>query len=162
MNPSETSITLVDVRLSHLHMKDLEGLHYLAQMLAQFFPDPEECITAVHELLMNAIEHGTLSIGSEKKTALIMTGAWKNEITQRLRMPEYAARTVHVRLEQEGMKRRLHIVDEGEGFDWQEYSEAKAPSRKPNGRGLWIAFNSGFSHVTFNEKGNAVCCEAAL
>jgi hypothetical protein len=109
---------------------------------------------------MNAIEHGNLGIGCEEKTELIMMGKWRDEMTRRLSLPEYAARTVRVRLEQQGEVRRLHIADEGEGFDWQEYDAAIVPSRKPNGRGLWIVFHSGFSRVAFNAKGNAVVCEA--
>jgi hypothetical protein len=41
---SADTTLLVDLRLSHVKMKDLESLHCLAQMLAQFFPDPESCI----------------------------------------------------------------------------------------------------------------------
>jgi two-component system, cell cycle response regulator len=159
MNPSSDATLLVDLQLSHLKMKDLESLHFLAQMLAQFFSDPEGCITAVHELLMNAIEHGNLGIGCDHKTDLIMMGKWRDEITRRLNEPDLAARTVDIRLEQEGNMRRLHIADQGQGFNVEEYMEAKIPTRKPNGRGLWIAFNSAFSRVAFNEKGNAVYCE---
>jgi Histidine kinase-like ATPase domain len=151
-------LPLLQVKLRVVCARDLDVVFHLAQMLAQYFPNPEDCITAIHELILNAIEHGNLGIGCEEKTAFVYAGTWREEIARRLSLPEYNKKIVTVTVIQEAEAHILTIADEGEGFAWQEYSELTIPSRKPNGRGLWIAFNSAFDAIQFNECGNEVRC----
>jgi anti-sigma regulatory factor (Ser/Thr protein kinase) len=117
-------------------------------------------MTGIYELLLNAIEHGNLDIGYDLKATLIHNGQWMQEIERRLAQPEYAKREVDIRLIRDKHICCLTISDMGKGFPWQKYVRTLSCGRRPNGRGLWIAFNSNFDHITFSPTGNAVTCVA--
>lgn len=151
---------MVRLTLTQCQMRDMEGLRHLAQWLAQYFPAPEDTLTAIYELLLNAIEHGTLGIGFDEKAALMRQGCWHEEIARRLALPGYAQRAVRVTLTQDAYEGRLTIADEGEGFAWREHVGRFEFGRRPNGRGLWIVFNSAFDRIRFNAQGNEVTCVA--
>ncbi len=53
---------------------------------------------------------------------------------------------------------RLHVTDEGEGFDPDTVPDPTLPERLAleDGRGLFV-LRSLVDHVAFNEKGNSVC-----
>ena len=130
----------------------------MSQLLAQYFPKPDQFVTGIHELLLNAVEHGNLGIGFEAKTEMVRKGKWKEEVMRRLAMPEYAHKEVKITITHDDHEGRLTIVDEGEGFPWKEYIGRPTDDRRPNGRGLQIAFNSKFDRIMFNPAGNEVTC----
>lgn len=148
------------VEIHRCTLKEPDAIAVLSQTLARYFPESEHCATGIYELLLNAVEHGNLGIGFEVKTELVRRGTWEEEIRRRLSLPEYAGRQVAVRVTQEGDECRLTIADEGSGFPWKTYLNRKPDLKRPNGRGLHIAFNSEFDRVTFNSTGNEVTCVA--
>jgi serine/threonine-protein kinase RsbW len=68
------------------------------------------------------------------------------------------ARLVRVRVEVTRDAVRLHVTDEGHGFDPAEVPDPTRPERleREDGRGLFV-LKSLVDHVAFNERGNSVC-----
>lgn len=142
----------------NFRMRTLEEIHQLSHSLSLHFPKPEQFVTGIYELLLNAVEHGNLGLGFEAKTQLICEGKWKEEITRRLMLEKYAEKEVHITLAHNTRESRLTIADQGAGFPWREYVGRQANGRTPNGRGLLIAFSSKFDRIMFNAAGNEVTC----
>ncbi len=140
-------------------IKTLDEAAELSRELARQFPAPEKIWVGLHELLINAIEHGNLGIGFDAKASLLRTGRWAEEIERRLKLPEYADRKVTIRFARNERKCRLKIEDQGTGFDWEKQTTRMPLPEMPNGRGLIIARASGFDCLEFNRKGNAIVCE---
>ena len=151
---------MIHIRISHYTLKDLDGIYILSQVLAHYFPVPEQYVTGIYELLLNAMEHGNLGIGFQTKTELLRQGKWKEEVARRLALPEYANKEIEIKISYDEQECRLVIADHGNGFNWKEYMEHPAEGRLPNGRGLWIALNANFDSITFNAIGNQVICIA--
>jgi len=60
----------------------------LATYIANCFPEPERTIYGLHELLINAVEHGNLGITCPEKTKPIFNNGWKEEVQRRLGLAE--------------------------------------------------------------------------
>lgn len=146
------------IRKQQHRIRDIHTVEPMAWRLAHYFPHPDQVTTGIYELLMNAIEHGNLEIGFTQKTHLIHEGRWQEEIYMRQRMPQYVAREAMITLEDADDYIRLHIADQGRGFDWRYYLDHKSPDTLPNGRGLQIAMATGFDEIRFNDQGNEVTC----
>lgn len=142
----------------HYYLKALEEIYDLADLLARHFPEPAHVMTGIYELLLNALEHGNLGLGSETKNRLVREGGWEIEIMRRLTLPEHAHKQVVVTVTCDDGICQLTIADQGNGFPWEKYLRLGANPLYPNGRGLLIAFSSGFDQITFNRAGNAVTC----
>ena len=151
---------MLHIKMYNLGVRDLGGLYNLPKTLAHFFPAPEHFVSGIYELLLNAVEHGNLGIGFEEKTKLIRQGKWHEEVQQRLSMPQYANREVEIKLSHNQRECRLTIADQGCGFAWREYLGRQTDDHRPNGRGLWIVYNSQFDDLIFNSTGNEVTCVA--
>ncbi len=149
---------MMHIKICNCKLKDLDSIYILSQLLAHYFPKPEQYVTGIHELLVNAVEHGNLGIGFEEKTKLIREGKWKDEVARRLSLPEYANREIEIRIDHDEREGRLTITDQGQGFPWREFVARPLNGKRPNGRGLWIAFNSQFDRIAFNPMGNEVTC----
>jgi two-component system cell cycle response regulator len=140
-------------------LTDMDSAYELSQTLSQFFPEPEQVVTGIYELLLNAVEHGNLGIGLEEKTELLRQQKWHEEITRRLAAPENTGKKVSINVTRSKDKKyQITITDQGNGFAWKNYIGRALDNKRPNGRGLWIAFNSQFDRVTFNSAGNKVTC----
>lgn len=149
---------MLHIRMVNCQMKDLDNVYIISQTLAHYFPSPEQFVTGIHELLLNALEHGTLGIGFEEKSRLLRQRKWHEEMIRRLASPEYADKAVDITLAHDEQECRLTIADPGNGFDWKNHIDYLIDDRHPNGRGLQIAFNSQFDHIAFNQAGNEVTC----
>lgn len=141
------------------HIRKLAQVEMLAAELARRFPNPM-VVSGIHELIVNAIEHGNLELGFEEKTMLLRRGTWLQEVQRREALPEYARREVWVTFEQSDLESHLVISDDGQGFDWRYWMQECEPDELPNGRGLRIVRQCGFDAVTFNARGNEVTVTA--
>ena len=67
-------------------------------------------------------------------------------------------RLVRVRVEVTAEAVRLHVTDEGRGFDPERVPDPTRPERleREDGRGLFVLSHL-VDHVAFNETGNSVC-----
>ena len=68
------------------------------------------------------------------------------------------AKLVRVRVECAPEAVRVHVADDGEGFDPARVPDPTLPENleREEGRGLFVLRHL-VDHVSFNEKGNAIC-----
>jgi CheY-like chemotaxis protein/anti-sigma regulatory factor (Ser/Thr protein kinase) len=137
--------------------KSLDEAESLASFLANCFPDPDRALTGISEILINAVEHGNLGISYEEKTALMDANDWREEVTRRLQLPEFADKTVTVIFEKKQNTYYLQVTDQGKGFNWKVFLEFD-PSRASHnhGRGIAMANMIAFDRLVYNEQGNQV------
>lgn len=100
------------VRLSHARRAE-----DLACFLASCFPETEQALSGLAELLINAAELGNLSIGYDGKTNVIAKSLWQEKVERRLEMPEHRGMMVQVLLNQSDEQLVVTIRDEGNGFN---------------------------------------------
>lgn len=138
----------------------------LAEALAAACPDPARQMSGIHELLMNAIEHGNLGLDGEAKGQYLKLGTWPEEIKRRLEQPENRDKIVSVRLRREDKLLTLTVRDQGRGFDWRKALGRSMESISGlNGRGLLLARALSFDALEFKDPGNEavaqICIRAA-
>ena len=107
----------------------------------------------VQELIINAIEHGIIGLGSEKKYKLKRQGylVYENYLSDQLK--KQYQNNIEIHYESNNNEIKLIISDFGKGFDWNNgLLEAKT---KNEGKGLFIA-KSSFEKLTYNSIGNVV------
>lgn len=140
-----------------IHFQTTQQAEALAGFVANCFKDPERVVTGLAELMINAIEHGNLGIGYDKKTELVATGTWQAELQRRLLIPGNDKKHAEIVLSRKDQGTYVIITDEGAGFDWKRYLRVD-PSRSSDnhGRGIALASMRSFDKLTFNEKGNQV------
>jgi CheY-like chemotaxis protein/anti-sigma regulatory factor (Ser/Thr protein kinase) len=113
---------------------------------------------AVHEALVNALDHGNLELESRMKGDLIIDeDPYLKLRADRLADPVYASRLIEVRLALDTERFELEISDEGKGFDASHLSPLPGDSdMAPHfGRGLPLILLV-MDEVHFNEKGNQI------
>ncbi|WP_448205371.1 response regulator [Azospirillum sp. sgz302134] len=117
----------------------------------------------VLELLLNAIEHGNLGIGSARKQALLEEGALAEEIERRLAEPARSARSVSVRYERGPDGAVIRIEDDGDGFDWRAYAHIDLDHAfHAHGRGIAMARMLSFDALEYEGRGNVVVARVNL
>lgn len=126
----------------------------LAAFIANCFPDPYRVLPGLGALLINAVEHGILQIGYDKKTELIEAGIWRAEIEQMLRLPNYKNVFATATIAKKNGGTYVIIEDPGNGFQWQKYMRID-PSRAGDnhGRGIAQANTISFDKLTYNQNG---------
>lgn len=151
----QESIAMVDYM--KCSFRTIEEGETLSTFLAQFFPQPDEVITGMSELFLNAVEHGNLEISYEEKSRLIKENIWDNEVKRRLEDSSLGKRVVTVVFEKKGGSCSLQVHDEGNGFNWEKYLQVD-PSRATHnhGRGIAMANMLSFDQLIYNVRGNQV------
>ena len=111
------------------------------------------------EMLINAIEHGSLEIGFERKSVETAGMDYLEFLLKRQKDPEYAGRTVEVEYHISPRKAIFRISDQGRGFD---HKHARSTAQQgendldlAHGRGIRMTLRI-FDKVRYNEKGNRV------
>ncbi|HEX3871043.1 MAG TPA: response regulator [Pirellulales bacterium] len=110
---------------------------------------------ALHETLVNAIQHGNLELGSELRER--NEGMFQQMIDQRRREPPYNERRVHVHVKVTPQEATFVIRDEGPGFDPACLPDPTDPSNLERvcGRGLLLV-RTFMEEVRHNETGNEI------
>ena len=93
----------------------------LARLLATFSPNPEKVVIGLSELMVNAVEHGSLGITYQEKTELVTHGLWRKEVQFRQQLAENQHKFVQVKVLQERHQTTYTIKDQGAGFDPSKY-----------------------------------------
>lgn len=137
--------------------KTLEQAEGLAAFMANCFPNPEKVVIGLGELLINAIEHGNLGLGYDKKGELLESGIWRSEINRIQAQPENRDKFAEAIITHKDDGTYVVITDCGKGFDWQNYMNVD-PSRagESHGRGIAQARIRSFDKVGYNKAGNKV------
>jgi DNA-binding response OmpR family regulator len=137
-------------------IQNMSEAESLSCFLANCFPSPEVVLPGIAELIINAIEHGNLSISYEDKTAFLTAGKWREEVDKRAQLPENINKKVEVDFSKAEDKYVLKISDQGPGFIWQKYMQID-PARALDNHGRGIArANMTFSSLQYNKEGNQV------
>ena len=113
---------------------------------------------ALHEALVNALEHGNLELESTLKGDLFVEEDPYSKLREeRMSDPAYAGRLIEVRLAMDTERFEVEISDEGPGFDTNLISPLPKGSDMGShcGRGLPMIFLV-MDEVHFNEKGNQI------
>lgn len=154
---------LPDARVLKLRVRTLAEATQAAQFLAAYGPEPDMLVIGLMELIANAIEHGNLGISYREKTALLLAGAWSDEVERRIREPQYRDLSVSVEMRRERESLHFLIVDQGRGFDPRPYL-ALDPQRAfdPNGRGIAMARTISFTELEYLGCGNRVLASVRL
>lgn len=144
-------------------LRTIADVRSLTPYLAQLFPNPENAVVGISEMMFNAVEHGNLEIDYALKGELLQKNRWMQEVERRLALPEYRQRTVRVRLDRLDDRVELTIRDEGAGFDWEKY-ESLSEERMfdLHGRGIVLARNLCFTGVEYRGTGSEVRCWVAV
>jgi len=107
----------------------------------------------LHELIVNAIEHGNLELDSELKHRR----NYMDILKRRAAEPLFCERRVTIEAVVVADSFTCVIGDQGPGFDWHALPDPTDPENlfKPHGRGVIMAGNF-FDEFFYNESGNQV------
>jgi len=151
----KTSFNLIDTCKFHFH--SLPEAESLACFIANFYKDAERVVSGLAELLINAVEHGSLGIGYKEKTWLLDEGTWRNELIRRADLPEHKGKRVEVILQRKEKGVFVRIRDSGKGFEWRKYMDIDPARAQDNhGRGIAQANAISFDRIIYNDTGNEV------
>jgi len=138
-----------------------QAAYELADFLAKSCMNHPLITLGLKELLLNAVEHGNLEIGFEEKSHLINTNTYLEELNSRLKKQLYAAREVVLEVTKKGKEFTFTIVDQGQGFDPAPFlNMASRPIKLTHGRGIALANEVCFEHLTYRGRGSIVECKA--
>lgn len=128
--------------------------------LSRYLADDEASFLMVclREMVINAIEHGSLEITFDEKTQAQEDGRYLEFLRERRSDPRYSDRTVRMEWTISSEQAVYRITDSGPGFDHRAFLARIAddiPSALQHGRGIVMAVNA-FDEVGYNERGNQV------
>jgi len=116
---------------------------------------------ALHEILINAVEHGNLEIDFKTKTSFMRSGQnYWDRVVRECNQDFLKNRKVYIRYGLDEEKVTYVIRDEGKGFNWKSHIEKKPESisnqvnEDYHGLGLYMV--KTIFDVRFDEKGNTV------
>ncbi|MCG8315337.1 MAG: response regulator [Pseudomonadales bacterium] len=138
-------------------IRTLKEAKQLADGLSVLCPNPERAWLGLHEILLNAVEHGNLAITYSEKTQLILEGRLQEEIESRQQNPDYKHRVVLATLSRNDQFVEISIKDQGQGFKWDKYLDFSAErAYDPHGRGIAMSRMNSFDELKFMGCGNTV------
>jgi DNA-binding response OmpR family regulator len=159
INDEVVTLNLVidNIKSCSFEIKEFHEARKLANYLSRFSNDPGKYVVGLTALMVNAIEHGNLELGFDKKQDLLVEGTYDEEVEKRLKNPLYKDKRVLIEIfkkEKQGIF-SIVIKDEGSGFDWQDYMDFE-PTRMtdPNGRGIAMAAIMNPNGLEYWGKGN--------
>jgi CheY-like chemotaxis protein len=161
LNESVSSLLMLEK--GTFKFRTLDEAKTLATHLAKSCPLPEKRILGLSELFINAIEHGNLGITYDEKSELNAENSWKAEVERRLELDENKNKYVEVLFERLDEEIIITVIDQGEGFDWQEYLEF-SPERvfDNHGRGIASSKMISLDDIFYNAIGNQVTAKISL
>ncbi|MCC5813584.1 MAG: response regulator [Leptospira sp.] len=131
----------------------------IAPVLSNFFPDPSRTLTGIIEILTNAVEHGNLEIGCDMKQQLLENDVYHTEVQKRQSSTQFKNRKVKITFEKTNEKFTLRVVDEGKGFNYNEWGKLdlmKDNLFRSSGRGILIARTLSFDELNYIGNGNTL------
>ena len=145
---------LVDGRFE---FRSTDEARHLAALVANAAPDPSRVVLGLSELMINAVEHGNLEIGYERKTVLLDAGNLPEEVSRLLASPEHRHKKVTLEVRRSSEELSFLVRDEGRGFAWENYLEM-SPERAfdTHGRGIAMSRLISFDRMEYLGNGNAV------
>lgn len=154
----EDAVTLLES--CKFRFRTPDDVEKLVPLIARIFPKPHRAAAGISELMMNAIEHGNLEIGQERKADWIARGVYRAELAKRLSTPPFSSRWGEVIINRRADGIMIVIMDQGCGFCWQDL--IKNPGAENGamavaaGQGIAKAKAESFDDLRFNHQGNQV------
>jgi anti-sigma regulatory factor (Ser/Thr protein kinase) len=143
------------LRGSDLTCRTRDDAEQLADLLSACLAGAPHYRLGLVELLLNAIEHGNLEIGRERKGQLLREQRFEAEIAARMAREPYAGRRAHVVVREVEPVAEIEIRDEGPGFAWRAVLAAElATGDDPNGRGIALIRRTCFPDLEYRDPGN--------
>ena len=157
-NELEKSVCTLSLMKSGIfHFRTLEEMQDLALFISKACPKPEQALSGLSEIMINAIEHGNLGIGYDEKSDLITSERWQQEVEHRLSLAENSNKFVSLDFQNNNDHVNITITDMGEGFNWQDYLEISIERLGDNhGRGIAMAKVLSFDAIEYSGNGNKV------
>lgn len=135
--------------------KTLSEAESLSAFIANCFPDPERVLPGLGELLINAVEHGNLGVGYDKKTELLEAKTWRVEVDRLQALSEHSEKFATATVTHKDEGTYVVIEDQGTGFDWKRFMKIDPARAGDNhGRGIAQANATSFDKLTYNDHGN--------
>lgn len=151
------------MKSAKFEFKSLSEGNTLLEFITKACPDPGKVVLGLSELLINAVEHGSLGISYKLKSQLLESGTWQQEIEKRLAQDEYAKRFVEVTFNRQEDQISFSITDQGDGFDWKPYLQIDASrAGDRHGRGIAMAGLMSFDSIEYKGTGNQVVATIKL
>lgn len=143
--------------------RTIDEVTNIACYLASLYPNPEDVVIGIKEMMINAVEHGNLGISYTEKTALNNEEKWEEEISKRLSLIENQGKFATIMFEKTANEIILAIEDQGEGFEWEKYIEI-SPERiaDSHGRGIAISRKLCFDSIEYIAPSNKVICRKKI
>ncbi len=155
--------TMTLLKQGRFELQTLTEARNLAGLLAYAFPDPLRTQLGLTELLVNGVEHGNLEISYAEKSALLKAGRLDAEISRRLALREHLHKRVRVAVERRATELELTVVDDGKGFEWQQYLSLDGErSDESHGRGIAMSKSLSFDRLEYRAPGNQVVVSTGL
>jgi CheY-like chemotaxis protein len=156
-NLEQSAQTLKLMHKGEFSFKSINEARCLAALLANACPESDSVVLVLTELMINAVEHGNLGISYEEKSILNAEGEWESEILRRLALPLNIDKYATIEFYRNDKEIKFLIIDQGRGFDWQQYMEI-CPERAfdSHGRGIAIANSISLNKIKYLEEGNKV------
>lgn len=129
----------------------------IQQINPLFTPIKDDIKLGIEELIINAIEHGNLSITYNEKSSALQNNSFEKLIQSRINKRENKNKKVHIIFHQEQTFDEWYIEDEGNGFDPCEIpSLSKAfEINRLHGRGILIN-RFHFDEIEYCNNGRSV------
>lgn len=151
------------LRSGRMEFREFEEASKLANFFAALCPEPTKVLLGFSEILENAVEHGNLEIGYQRKASLLRENRRREEIMRRAALPRYRQRKVTLEFERTPKEFHLRVTDEGKGFDWHPYLHISMERlTEINGRGIALARLVSFDRLEYVGVGNEVVCTVKL
>ncbi|MDQ2647023.1 MAG: SpoIIE family protein phosphatase [Myxococcota bacterium] len=146
-----------------LSVRSLADAQLVSAFVSELCPQPARQALGVSELLLNAIEHGSLEISGQEKAALVRAGKFHSAVAQRSLDPRFAEREVTVWLRRSADHVEIVCEDQGPGFDWKaQESAVLSDADAPCGRGIALSRTLAFDSLEFLGRGNVAVARARL
>ncbi len=160
---TKTIQTLALMNQGSFTFRSLQEGRDLVMLISRAFPAASKIVMGLSELVINAVEHGNLSIGYDDKSRLNKQGIWEQEVARRLGLPENADKVVKLTFERNEQEVKFQIEDQGQGFNWEKYLEI-SPERAfdTHGRGIAMAKLISFDHLEYRGNGSQVVATVLL
>ena len=139
---------------------------YLGREVRNHYPGAElplpDIKLALYEALLNAIEHGNLEIGSERKSFTLENGTgYRRLVAERLHQAPYASRRVHLEADYHADRVVYRVRDEGKGFDPKALDPHAIDTDRLHGRGIHLILHA-MTDVEWNDDGTEIRMTRAL
>jgi CheY-like chemotaxis protein len=144
---------------ARFEFRDLNDVTSLSTLIANCCSKDRNLLWGLTELMINAIEHGSLGISYDEKKELLISGKWHEVLEAKLKEPKNQEKKCLLKLHRREDRIEIVIEDQGQGFNWNKYLDID-PERitDPNGRGIALSRQISFDSIEYQGTGNIVKC----